>query len=117
MNPEALRDRKYSKNTDLWSFGCIIYEIETQQVLFGPPGHQQTSERKQLDLIKNGCIVNAVRVSWKQRISVCRFRHLISGLLMGSIQSANDIFNDSNIQLLRDHGKNIRKIRPLSKRT
>jgi len=31
MAPEALQNRKYSKKTDVWSFGIVVYEITAQR--------------------------------------------------------------------------------------
>ena len=25
--PEAIRDRKYSSSSDVWGYGCVVYEI------------------------------------------------------------------------------------------
>lgn len=34
MAPEALRDRTYSEKSDVWSFGCLVYEIVSGQSPF-----------------------------------------------------------------------------------
>ncbi len=31
MAPESLKNRSYSKNSDVWSFGILVYEISARQ--------------------------------------------------------------------------------------
>lgn len=36
ISPELSRNDKYTKKTDIWSLGCVIFEICTLEVLFKP---------------------------------------------------------------------------------
>ena len=44
-SPEVWRDEPYDSKSDIWSFGCILYEMAT----FRPPFHGRDME----DLYKN----------------------------------------------------------------
>ena len=35
MSPEIIKGEHYSKEVDVWSFGCFAYELATGQPLFG----------------------------------------------------------------------------------
>ncbi len=45
MSPESIRDREYSSKSDVWSFGCIVYEIMTRSVPFAELAAIQVATR------------------------------------------------------------------------
>ena len=50
LSPEVLElDRNYGKETDWWSFGCVIYEMLT-----GHPPFYSTDRKKMFEDIRKG---------------------------------------------------------------
>ncbi|MCL6265062.1 serine/threonine-protein kinase [Flagellimonas myxillae] len=51
-SPEQLRGSHIKFNTDLWSFGIIIFEVFTGKTLFDPVGHAEGTAGKQGEIIQ-----------------------------------------------------------------
>ena len=39
MSPESMHNKRFSKKSDIWSMGCIAYELATFQCLYSQPPH------------------------------------------------------------------------------
>ena len=48
MSPEVLQGKKYSKEIDVWSFGCYAYELAT-----GNPPFYGLQGRDHIEAVKN----------------------------------------------------------------
>ncbi|XP_014217801.1 serine/threonine-protein kinase fused-like [Copidosoma floridanum] len=69
MAPELIEEIPYDHNVDLWSLGCICFELIT-----GKPPFQTTSMRKLIELIRNEDI------KWPENISA-NLTSFLQGLL------------------------------------
>lgn len=76
MAPEMLKDNKYSDKSDLWSIGCILYEMLTGKVLVNVSNLS--------DLIKR--LENPPPVKIEVKVSK-QCLHLLSALLQYNIKS------------------------------
>ena len=58
--PEVILQMKYNEKIDIWSIGCVIYEIYTGKILFDPDKNENENSRDifHLSLIEN--IVNKI---------------------------------------------------------
>jgi Serine/threonine protein kinase len=80
-SPEQLGDRTIRKNTDLWSFGIIAYQVLTGELPFTTGVHGNTSEAGRQELfsqINSGKLpekINMVEEPWQRLIRRC----LVSG--------------------------------------
>ena len=41
MSPEQINDQKYNERSDIWSAGCIIYEVAAMRAPFEATTHYQ----------------------------------------------------------------------------
>jgi serine/threonine protein kinase len=51
MSPESLKDKVYSKKSDVWMFGVVVYEIVAQC-----EPHTDIDPKEAITLIKNTCL-------------------------------------------------------------
>lgn len=76
-SPEQLADISIRKNTDLWSFGIIAFQVLTGETPFNSGSHSTSSElgrqemMKQINSGKLPELINQVPVPWKQIIEKC----------------------------------------------
>jgi serine/threonine protein kinase len=76
-SPEQLGDRTIRKNTDLWSFGVIVFQMLTGQLPFNTGAHAVTSESGRMELfrqINSGNLpasINNIDESWQTVIRRC----------------------------------------------
>ena len=76
-SPEQLGDRTIRKNTDLWSFGIIAYQVLTGELPFTTGVHGNTSEAGRQELfsqINSGKLpekINMVEEPWQKLIKGC----------------------------------------------
>ena len=76
-SPEQLRESEIRKNTDLWSFGVIIFQIFTGQLPFTTGEHASTSEAGRMELfrqINSGRLpgnINQIAEPWQTVIRRC----------------------------------------------
>jgi serine/threonine protein kinase len=76
-SPEQLADYAIRKNTDLWSFGIIAFQVLTGETPFKSGSHSTSSElgrqemMKQINSGKLPDLINQVPVPWKQIIENC----------------------------------------------
>lgn len=102
MNVEALGRHIYSLATDLWSFGCIIYEMETQTLLIKTP--KKITEEAYIDFIKNGWLIGTRKVRWEDKISQCTLHEVLRKLLSTNPISAEEFLEDPLIRALPTAG-------------
>ena len=53
MAPESLSDGLFSANSDIWSYGVLMYEVVT----FGSFPYQGLSNRQVLEYVKSGKVI------------------------------------------------------------
>jgi len=76
-SPEQLFDREIRKNTDLWSFGVIVFQTFTGQLPFTTGSHATTSEAGRMELfrqVNNGqlpAITAHIAEPWQTVIRRC----------------------------------------------
>lgn len=76
-SPEQLADTTIRKNTDLWSFGIIAFQVLTGETPFNSGSHKTSSElgrqemMKQINSGKLPDLINQVPLPWKQIIEKC----------------------------------------------
>lgn len=76
-SPEQLADNVIRKNTDLWSFGVIAYQVLTGETPFNSGSHTTSSElgrqeiMKQINSGKLPDLINEIPIPWKQIIENC----------------------------------------------
>ncbi|MDR1119321.1 MAG: SUMF1/EgtB/PvdO family nonheme iron enzyme [Dysgonamonadaceae bacterium] len=76
-SPEQLSGREIRKNTDLWSFGVIVYQAFTGSQPFTTGGHASTSEAGRVELFRQinlGNLPDAVRTiptPWQTLVRNC----------------------------------------------
>lgn len=76
-SPEQLKSNKIKKNTDLWSFGIIAFQVLTNKLPFNTGDHVATSELGRQELIRqinNGIIDNSINnivEPWQTIIRKC----------------------------------------------
>ncbi|KAG6914843.1 hypothetical protein DXG01_014975 [Tephrocybe rancida] len=52
MSPELMQEKAYDTKSDIWSLGCVIYEL----CAFKPPFHEAKTHQELSNLIRNGRI-------------------------------------------------------------
>ena len=76
-SPEQLADNTLRKNTDLWSFGIIAYQVFTGETPFNSGSHSTSSDlgrqemMKQISSGKLPELINEIPLPWKQIIENC----------------------------------------------
>jgi len=76
-SPEQLADNAIRKNTDLWSFGIIAFQVLTGETPFNSGSHSTSSELGRQEMMKqisSGKLpdsINRIPVPWKQIIEKC----------------------------------------------
>ena len=96
-SPEQLADHAIRKNTDLWSFGIIAFQVLTGETPFNSGSYSTSSElgrqeiMKQISSGKLPELINQVPVPWKQIIENC--------LIIDSEKRIKDV--ESCIDMLR----------------
>lgn len=76
-SPEQLADKTIRKNTDLWSFGVIAYQLLTGELPFNSGPHSTSSELGRQEILKqisSGKIpekIELVPLPWKHVIEKC----------------------------------------------
>jgi NIMA (never in mitosis gene a)-related kinase len=45
MSPEQINDSKYNEKSDIWSSGCIIYEVAALRAPFEATTHYQLAKK------------------------------------------------------------------------
>ena len=76
-SPEQLGDREIRKNTDLWSYGVIVFQTLTGALPFTTGEHAATGESGRLELfrqISGGTLperINSIPEPWRTLISRC----------------------------------------------
>jgi len=76
-SPEQLADKIIRKNTDLWSFGIISFQVFTGQLPFSTGNHGNTSEAGRQELfrqINSGELsekIYTIEERWQKLISAC----------------------------------------------
>lgn len=94
MNLEALSDRKYSLETDCWSFGCIVYELEKNRRLFATTDRIERTEEIQIDFIQNGILQNGTRIQWRDRVLECQLHPIIFKLMSNHLVTPEEFLAD-----------------------
>lgn len=75
--PEQLSDQTIRKNTDLWSFGVIAFQILTGELPFNSGSHSTSSELGRQEMMKqinSGKLpesIHNVQIPWKQIVERC----------------------------------------------
>ena len=93
-SPEQLGEREIHKNTDLWSFGVIAFQVLAGQLPFTSGGHSLTSEEGRIELfrqISGGQLpdsISQIQEPWQTIIRRC----LIADSAM-RIKSTQDIMD------------------------
>jgi formylglycine-generating enzyme required for sulfatase activity len=81
-SPEQLGDLEIRKNTDLWSFGVIAFQVLTGQLPFSTGGHATTSESGRQELfsqINSGKFpdtINDIPKPWQTLIQQCLLKEV-----------------------------------------
>jgi len=76
-SPEQLGEREIHKNTDLWSFGVIAFQVLSGQLPFTSGEHSLTSEEGRIELfrqISSGKLpdsISQIPTSWQTAIRQC----------------------------------------------
>jgi len=76
-SPEQLADQTIRKNSDLWSFGIIAFQVLTGETPFNSGTHSTSSElgrQEMMSQINSGklpALINQIPIPWKQIIENC----------------------------------------------
>lgn len=96
MNTDALCQNKYSKRTDIWSLGCVIFELDTGDYLFCP--ESEIIEEAILELQvqhANGFNENGTIISLNERLMKSSFYDLLSVIFTLESTSAEELSKSS----------------------
>jgi serine/threonine protein kinase len=97
MAPEQFNPIKYgingkiNTNVDLWSFGVLVYELVTNQKLFGSLNGETSAEQVMSNILSDSILnekLQAVKESYKTIIQKCLIKHANK-----RVRSANDLIN------------------------
>jgi serine/threonine protein kinase len=64
MSPESLRDKVYSKKSDVWMFGIVVYEIVSQC-----EPHTDKDPKEAIAQIKNTCLTPKIPNNCPDKLS------------------------------------------------
>ena len=91
--PEIILGCKYNEKIDIWSFGCMIYELITDRILFRPESNDDAdTDQDHINLIVNICgeIPNKVLNNCINRKHFYNFKKDKKGLINYKLKYFND---------------------------
>jgi serine/threonine-protein kinase SRPK3 len=98
--PEVILEMKYCQKSDIWSVGCLIYELITGKILFDPyKSHNFDRERHHMYLIQKSLGPIPKKLTEQSRLYSTFYKK------NGYIRGKNDLSYDSLILRLYEHMK------------